>query len=105
MEAPVVNTKSDLDIRKDEMKLICKNILEKHLDGRKFTKDKAQKWGEFILNDTEEALKKNIQNMVLEYFFIYLKKLLIIVIQIQYFTLKQMQQLFKNIIQMIFFHI
>jgi len=58
MQAPVANAKSNLDIRIDEMKLICKNILEKHLDGRKFTKDKVQKWGEFILNDTEEALKK-----------------------------------------------
>jgi len=58
MQAPVANAKSNLDIRTDEMKSICKNILEKHLDGRKFIKDKVQKWGEFILNDTEEALKK-----------------------------------------------
>ena len=90
MQAPVANIKSDLEIRKEEIKSICKQILEKHLDGRKFTKDKVQKWGEFILNDAEEALKKNIQNMLMEYFFIYLKKLLIIVIQIQYITLKQM---------------
>ena len=90
MQAPVANIKSDLEIRKEEIKSICKKILEKHLDGRKFTKDKVQKWGEFILNDAEEALKKNIQNMLMEYFFIYLKKLLIIVIQIQYITLKQM---------------
>ncbi len=58
MQAPVANTKSDLEIREEEIRSICKQILEKHLDGRKFTKDKVQKWGEFILNDTEEALKK-----------------------------------------------
>ena len=43
MQAPVANIKSDLEIRKEEIKSICKQILEKHLDGRKFTKDKVQK--------------------------------------------------------------
>ena len=90
MQAPVANIKSDLEIRKEEIKSICKQILGKHLDGRKFTKDKVQKWGEFILNDSEEALKKNIQNMLMEYFFISLIKIVILVVQIQYITLKQM---------------
>jgi hypothetical protein len=71
MQAPVANIKSDLEIRKEEIKSICKQILEKHLDGRKFTKDKVQKWGEFILNDTEEALKK-ISRICLWNIFLYI---------------------------------
>jgi len=58
MEAPIVNTPSDIDIKTNDIKSICKEILEKHLDGRKFTKDKVKKWGELILNDAEDALKK-----------------------------------------------
>ena len=69
MQAPVANIKSDLEIRKEEIKSICKQILGKHLDGRKFTKDKVQKWGEFILNDAEEALKKKYPEYAYGIFF------------------------------------
>ena len=69
MEAPAANTKSDLDIRRDEIKSICKEILEKHLDGRKFIKDKVKKWGELIINDTEEALKKKYPEYAYGIFF------------------------------------
>ena len=41
-----------------EMKEIAKNILIKHLDGRKYEKEKLQKWTELILNDTSLELKK-----------------------------------------------
>ena len=69
MEAPAANIKSDLDIRRDEIKSICKEILEKHLDGRKFIKDKVKKWGELIINDTEEALKKKYPEYAYGIFF------------------------------------
>ena len=69
MEAPAANAKSEVDIRTDEIKSICKEILEKHLDGRKFIKDKVQKWGELILNDIEDALKKKYPQYAYGIFF------------------------------------
>ena len=41
-----------------EMKEICKSMLIKYLDGRKYEKDKLPKWTELILNDTSIELKK-----------------------------------------------
>lgn len=41
-----------------EMKEIAKNILIKHLDGRKYEKEKLPKWTELILNDTSLELRK-----------------------------------------------
>lgn len=69
MEAPIVNTPSDIDIKTNDIKSICKEILEKHLDGRKFTKDKVKKWGELILNDAEDALKKKYPQYAYGIFF------------------------------------
>ena len=63
------NTKSYLGIRPDKIKSICKEILEKHLDGRKFIKDKVKKWGELIIYDTEEALKKKYPEYAYGIFF------------------------------------
>jgi len=37
---------------------ICKDILEKHLDGRKLDMDKIEKWSETIINEIEDILKK-----------------------------------------------
>ena len=43
------SNKVDLIIK--DMKQICKNIQEKHLDGRKFDTQKIKKWAENIIND------------------------------------------------------
>ena len=72
------------------MRQICKNIQEKHLDGRKFDTQKIKKWAENIINDIEVSLKKNIQNMVMVFFFIYLIKLLLEVMTVQFVILKLM---------------
>ena len=50
------------DFNKEElerdMKEIAKNILIKHLDGRKYEKEKLPKWTELILQDTTLELRK-----------------------------------------------
>ena len=69
MGASGSNTKSYLGIRTNKIKSICKEILEKHLDGRKFIKDKVKKWGQLIINDTEEALKKKYPEYAYGIFF------------------------------------
>ena len=45
------------EIEKD-MKEIAKSILIKHLDGRKYEKEKLPKWTELILNDITSELRK-----------------------------------------------
>ena len=53
------NSKSNkVDLIKNDMKQICKNIQEKHLEGRKFDTQKIKKWAENIINDIEVSLKK-----------------------------------------------
>ena len=52
------------ELEKD-MKEIAKSILIKHLDGRKYEKEKLPKWTELILHDTSFELKKNILNMLM----------------------------------------
>ena len=42
----------------NEMKEIAKNMLVKHLDGRKYEKEKIPKWSELILHDTSLELRK-----------------------------------------------
>ena len=46
------------DLMINNIKQICKDILEKHLDGRKLVMEKIEKWGETIINDIEDILKK-----------------------------------------------
>ena len=64
------SNKVDLIIK--DMKQICKNIQEKHLDGRKFDTQKIKKWAENIINDIEVSLKKKISRIWLWYFFLYI---------------------------------
>ena len=41
------------------IKEICNKYLEKHLEGRKFNKEKNEKWGEMIIDDIKNELLKN----------------------------------------------
>ena len=49
---------TEKEVENKNIKEICKKYLEKHLDGRKFNKEKSQKWGENIINDIENELIK-----------------------------------------------
>ena len=54
---PISNATEDKKLRENDMRKICKQILEKHLDGRKYVEDKVKKWGELIISDIEKELK------------------------------------------------
>ena len=58
MEAPLPSKLNSVDLIINEMRQICKNIQEKHLDGRKFDMQKIKQWSENIINDIEVSLKK-----------------------------------------------
>ena len=51
------------------IKEICKKYLEKHLEGRKFNKEKNEKWGEMIIDDIKNELLKNYPDFGLWIFF------------------------------------
>ena len=79
------NSKSNkVDLIKNDMKQICKNIQEKHLEGRKFDTQKIKKWAENIINDIEISLKKKYPEYGYGIFFIYLIKLVLQVITVQF---------------------
>ena len=69
----------------NNIKQICKDILEKHLDGRKLVMEKIEKWSETIINEIEDILKKKYREFGFGIFFIYLIKLLIHVVVQEYF--------------------
>ena len=51
------------------IKEICKKYLEKHLEGRKFNKEKNEKWGEMIIDDIKNELLKNYPDFGFGIFF------------------------------------
>ena len=51
-------TDGNNDLIGDDMKKISKNILEKHLDGRKLNMEKIKTWSEMIINDIGNILKQ-----------------------------------------------
>ena len=57
------------DLMINNIKQICKDILEKHLDGRKLVMEKIEKWGETIINDIEDILKKKYREFGFGIFF------------------------------------
>ena len=84
------------------MKRICKDILEKHLDGRKLDMTKIKNWAEMIINDIEDSFKKKYSDFFLIYFFIYLIKLLLEVIMNQFIIPILIKYFSWHLIQMIF---
>ena len=60
---------SNKDSMTNNIKQICKDILEKHLDGRKLDMEKIEKWGETIINDIENILKKKYPDFGFGIFF------------------------------------
>jgi len=47
------------ELNSQNIKEICKKYLEKHLEGRKYDKEKNEKWGEMIIDDIKNELLKD----------------------------------------------
>ena len=50
--------------RENEIKKVCREILAKHLDGRKFVEDKVPNWGELVISDIHNELTKKFPGYV-----------------------------------------
>ena len=66
---------TEKEVADKEIKEICKKYLEKHLEGRKFNKEKSQKWGENIINDIENELIKKYPEFGFGIFFYFSERI------------------------------
>ena len=57
------------DLFEEELKRMAKNNLVKHLDGRTLNMDNVKSWGEMILNDLGNDLKKKYPDFCFGLFF------------------------------------
>ena len=81
----------------EEMKKVSKNVLEKHLDCRRFIPEKVKIWGDDIISEISARIRserkekaRNILNMDFAFFFICLKLQLMLQMIAVFFIVKQM---------------
>ena len=63
------NINSSDDLFEEELKKMAKNNLVKHLEGRTLNMDEVKSWGEMILNDLGNDLKKKYPDFCFGLFF------------------------------------